>query len=171
MDVSGLDTVVRASGFTGVVVVRHARTVIFEEAYGYATPRWQIANTRYALRHGVDHQTVHQCGRPSAGRCRPPRLDSSIHRYVDLSGTTISHAVSLRQVLTHTSGIADDADEEAGEVDADLFVDTPCYAIMETADLLPQFADKPALAEPGLQARYCNVGYVLAGVGARAGRR
>ena len=83
---------------------------------------------------------------------------------VDLSGTTISSAVTLRHLLTHTSGIADDADEDAGEVYADLFVDTPCYAIMETADFLPQFAHKPALAEPGSQARYCNVSYVLAGL-------
>lgn len=35
---------------------------------------------------------------------------------------------------------------------------------METADFLPQFAHKPALAEPGTQARYCNVSYVLAGL-------
>ena len=91
-------------------------------------------------------------------------MDASIHRYVDLSGTTISSAVSLRHLLTHTSGIADDADEDAGEVYADLFVDTPCYAIMETVDFLPQFAHKPALAKPGFQARYCNVSYVLAGL-------
>ena len=91
-------------------------------------------------------------------------VDESIHRYVDLSGTTISSAVSLRHLLTHTSGIADDADEEAGEVYADVFVHRPCYAIRETVDFLPQFVHKPALAEPGFQARYCNVGYVLAGL-------
>ena len=45
MDTDGLDTVIRASEFLGVVVVRHAGAVIFSEAYGYATPRWQIPNT------------------------------------------------------------------------------------------------------------------------------
>jgi CubicO group peptidase (beta-lactamase class C family) len=93
------------------------------------------------------------------GACRLD-LDASIHSYVDLSGTTISEALTLRHLLTHTSGIAD----EAGEVYADLFVDKPCYALMEIADFLPQFAHKPALAEPGSQARYCNVSYVLAGL-------
>jgi hypothetical protein len=39
MDTDGLDTAVRASGFTGVVVVRHAGAIFFSEAYGYATPR------------------------------------------------------------------------------------------------------------------------------------
>jgi hypothetical protein len=45
MDIDGLDTVVRASGFTGVIVVRRAGTVVFNEAYGYATPRWLVPNT------------------------------------------------------------------------------------------------------------------------------
>ena len=31
-------------------------------------------------------------------------------------------------------------------------------------DFLPQFAHKPARAEPGSQARYCNASYVLAGL-------
>jgi hypothetical protein len=45
MNTDGLDPAVRASGFTGVVVVRHAGAIVFSEAYGYATPRWQIPNT------------------------------------------------------------------------------------------------------------------------------
>ena len=165
MHIDGLDTVVRASGFTGVVVVRQSGTVVFQEAYGYATPRWQVANTldtRFdtasITKLFTSVAVLQQVGAGSLD------LDASIHRYIDLSGTTISDAVTLRQLLTHTSGIADDADEEAGEVYAGLFRDTPCYAIMETADFLPQFAHKPPLAEPGFQARYCNVGYVLAGL-------
>ncbi|GAA3635474.1 serine hydrolase domain-containing protein [Microlunatus ginsengisoli] len=165
MDLGGLDAVLRGSGFTGVVVVRHAGAVVFSAAYGYATPRWQIPNTvdtRFdtaSITKLLTSVAVLQQG--GAGRLD---LDASIHRYVDLAGTTISDAVTLRHLLTHTSGIADDADEEAGEVYADLFVDTPCYAIMETVDFLSQFAHKPALAEPGVRARYCNVGYVLAGL-------
>ncbi len=165
MDVGGLDAVVRASGFTGVVVVRHAGATVFSQAYGYATPRWQIpntVNTRFDTASITKLFTsVAVLQQVAAGRLD---LDASIHHYVDLSGTTISAAVTLRHLLTHTSGIADDADEVAGEVYADLFVDKPCYAIMETADFLPQFAHKPALAEPGFQARYCNVSYVLAGL-------
>ena len=146
MDTDGLDTAVRASGFTGVVVVRQAGAVVFSEAYGYATPRWQIPNTvdtRFdtasITKLFTSVAVLQQVG---AGRLD---LDASIHSYVDLSGTTISSAVTLRHLLTHTSGIADDADEEAGEVYADLFVDRPCYAMMETADFLPQFAQLHSL--------------------------
>nr|WP_294695106.1 serine hydrolase domain-containing protein [uncultured Friedmanniella sp.] len=161
----GLDTVVRASGFTGVVVVRQAGAVVFSEAYGFATPRWQVPNTvdtRFDTA-SITKLFTSVAVLQQVGLDRLD-LDASIHRYVDLSETTISSAVTLRHLLTHTSGIADDADEEAGEVYADLFVDTPCYTIMETVDFLPQFAHKPALAKPGSQARYCNVSYVLAGL-------
>ena len=165
MDTNGLDTAIRASEFPGVVVVRHAGAIVFSEAYGYATPRWQITNTvdtRFdtasITKLFTSVAVLQQVG---AGRLD---LDASIHSYIDLSGTTISEAVTLRHLLTHTSGIADDADEEAGEVYADLFVNRPCYAVMETTDFLPQFAHKPALAEPGAQARYCNASYVLAGL-------
>jgi CubicO group peptidase (beta-lactamase class C family) len=165
MDIDGLDTVVRALGFTGVVVVRQAGAVVFNEAYGYATPRWQVPNTvdtRFDTA-SITKLFTSVAVLQQVGLDRLD-LDASIHRYVDLSGTTISSAVSLRHLLTHTSGIADDADEDAGEVYADLFVDIPCYTIMETVDFLPQFAHKPALAKPGFQARYCNVSYVLAGL-------
>ncbi len=41
-------------------------------------------------------------------------LDAPIAEIVNLAGTTISAKVTLRHLRTHTSGLADDADEEAG---------------------------------------------------------
>ena len=70
----------------------------------------------------------------------------------------------MRHLLTHTSGIADDADEEDGQDYSLLFIDKPCYSIMETADFLAQFVHKEPRAAPGVQCRYCNVGYILAGL-------
>src|SRR4029077_14294670 len=83
---------------------------------------------------------------------------------VDLAGTAISPEVTVRHLLTHTSGIADDADEEAGASYEALGVDRPVYAVTRTRDFLPQFADKPANFAPGKGCRYCNVGYVLVGL-------
>src|SRR6478736_5176684 len=99
MDIGGLDRVVRASGFTGVVVVRQAGAVVFSEAYGYATPRWQVPNTvdtRFdtasITKLFTSVAVLQQVG---AGRLD---LDASIHAYVDLSETTISSAVTLRHL-------------------------------------------------------------------------
>ena len=84
--------------------------------------------------------------------------------YLGLEDTGISPAVTPYHLLTHTSGIADDADEEAGERYEDLFLERPNYSVMETADYLPQFVGKPPNFAPGEGCRYCNVGYVLLGL-------
>jgi len=65
------------------------------------------------VRHSVDHKLSIGVAVPQ--QVGPGRfdLDTSIRSYVDLSGTTISGAVTVRQLLT--SGIADDADGEARE--------------------------------------------------------
>jgi hypothetical protein len=55
-----------------------------------------------------------------------------------------------------------DADEEAGERYEDLFLERPNYAVMETADYLPQFVGKPPNFAPGSRqgerSRNCPVG-------------
>ena len=73
-------------------------------------------------------------------------------------------AVTPYHLLTHTSGIADDAEEEAGERYEDLFVERPNYSVTKTSDYLPQFVGKPPNFAPGEGCRYCNVGYVLLGL-------
>jgi CubicO group peptidase (beta-lactamase class C family) len=91
-------------------------------------------------------------------------LDTSAIEYLGLDGTGISTAVTPYHLLTHTSGIADDADEEAGERYEDLFRERPNYALVETVDFLPQFVGKPANFPPGTGCRYCNAGYLLLGL-------
>jgi CubicO group peptidase (beta-lactamase class C family) len=155
--------------FSGVVVLRRAGEPVLSRAYGFATPRWRVPNTvdtRFDTASITKLFTsVAVLQQVAAGTLD---LDASIHDHVDLAGTTISPRVTLRHLLSHTSGIADDADEAAGEIYADLFVEKPCYAITETVHFLPQFAHKAPRAEPGAVARYCNVGYVLAGLALEA---
>jgi len=91
-------------------------------------------------------------------------LDTSAIEYLELEGTGISAAVTPYHLLTHTSGIADDADEEAGERYEHLFRERPNYALVETVDFLPQFVGKPPNFSPGTGCRYCNAGYVLLGL-------
>lgn len=83
---------------------------------------------------------------------------------MDLSGTKIPTDVTIHHLLTHTSGIADDADEEANESYEALWVDRPNYSVTETADFLPQFVHKQPNFTPGKDCRYCNVGFILAGL-------
>lgn len=95
-------------------------------------------------------------------------LEERITEIVDLSGTRIPPAVTVAHCLTHTSGIADDADEEAGEAYEEIWKSRPCYAVRETADFVPQFAHKEPMFEPGTRSRYNNCAFVLVGLALEA---
>lgn len=165
MQLDGLHGFLTDGHFTGVVALKQGDRTLFEGAYGLASPRWCVPNT---LETRFDTASITKLFTSVAVLQLVGRglldLDASIHEYVDLAGTTISRDVTLRHLLTHTSGLADDADEEAGEEYADLWLERPVNSISTTRDLLPQFTSKAPLARPGERCRYCNVGYVLAGL-------
>jgi CubicO group peptidase (beta-lactamase class C family) len=151
--------------FSGVVLVSRDGRTLFEGAYGLASRRWGVP-VRTSTRFDVASVTklftsVAVLQQVAAGTLD---LDASIHERVDLDGTAIPREVTLRHLLSHTSGIADDADEEAGESYEALWVDKPNYSVTHTADFLPQFVHKTPNFAPGEGCRYCNVGYVLAGL-------
>ncbi|HWR85539.1 MAG TPA: serine hydrolase domain-containing protein, partial [Rhodoglobus sp.] len=151
--------------FHGVVAVERGGERLLEVAGGLASRRWSVPMTMSTR---FDTASITKLFTSAAVFALVDRgalsLDDSIHRHADLRDTTISPDVTLRHLLTHTSGIADDADEEAGEHYEDLFVDQPNYAITETRHFLKNFAHKPPMAAPGETCRYCNVGYVLLGL-------
>jgi CubicO group peptidase (beta-lactamase class C family) len=165
MDTAGLDSFLDEVDFSGVVSLRRGGATVFEQARGLATPRWNVPNT---LDTRFDTASITKLftsvavlQQVAAGDLD---LELSIHHYVDLAETRIPIAVNLLHLLTHTSGIADDADEESGESYDDLYRDVPNYSVVETADYLRQFVDKEPLDEPGTATRYSNAGYILAGL-------
>lgn len=151
--------------FSGVALVRQGDRDLLHEAYGVATRRWRVPTTR-DTRFDVASITKAFTGVAVLQLVESGRLDldAPVTSLVDLRDTTVREDVTVRHLLTHTSGIADDADEEAGEDYADLFVDRPNYGVVTLRDFFPGFAHKPPRAAPGTDCRYCNVGFVLAGL-------
>ncbi|GAB3114314.1 serine hydrolase [Streptomyces calidiresistens] len=77
--------------------------------------------------------------------------------------------VTVRHLLTHTSGLADYFDEETATEEwvaefAALWADRPVYRMTRPADFLPLFADLPPHRAPGSRYHYCNAGYILLGL-------
>lgn len=154
-----------ADAFSGVVRVTVGGAERFAGAYGWASRAWRVPNTldtRFDTASITKVFTaVSALQQVDAGAFT---LDTPVTGYLGLQGTAIVPEVTLRHLLTHTSGIGDDADEEAGEVYEDVYRDRPSYAIRETADFLPQFAYRTPNFPPGTGCRYNNCAYVLAGL-------
>jgi CubicO group peptidase (beta-lactamase class C family) len=151
--------------FSGVALITQGSSQLFAGAYGYASRSWKIPNT---LATRLDTASVTKLFTAVATLQLIERgalaLDLPVSDVLGLRETTIAPSVTVYHLLTHTSGIADDADEERGEQYADLWTTRPNYAVQETRDFLPQFAFKPPNFVPGQGCRYCNCGYVLLGL-------
>ena len=151
--------------FSGVVGVEQGDEELLHEAYGYASRTWGIpttVETRFDTASITKLFTAVATLQLIEGGAFT--LDTPTIEYLGLQETGISSAVTPYHLLTHTSGIADDADEEAGERYEDLFLERPNYSVIATADYLPQFVGKPPNFAPGEGCRYCNVAYVLLGL-------
>ena len=151
--------------FSGVVRITQGDRELFASAYGLASRAWGVSNTM-DMRFDTASLTklftsVAALQQVELGAFT---LQEKVIPYLGLADTAISEEVTLFQLLTHSSGIGDDAEEEAGEEYADLWKDRPNYAVRETVDFLPQFIHKPPNFPPGEGCRYCNCGFILAGL-------
>jgi len=151
--------------FSGVVLITKGDTELYSGAFGYASRAWKIKNdldirfdtasitklfTTAAILQLVDQDLL--------------SLETCAISYLGLEGTKISNDVNVYHLLTHTSGIGDDCEEEAGEIYEDLWKEKPNYSVRNTADFLPQFINKEPNFPPGEGCRYCNCSFVLLGL-------
>jgi CubicO group peptidase (beta-lactamase class C family) len=150
--------------YSGVVLINQGGAQLFAGAYGYASRPWRIPNsleTRFdtasltKLFTAVAVLQLIDQGRLS--------LETRVTERLGLQDTRVSSAVNVFHLLTHTSGLGDDAEEEDGEDYADLWRNKPNYSVTTTADLLPQCVHNAPNFAPGQRCRYCNCGYVLLG--------
>jgi D-alanyl-D-alanine carboxypeptidase len=80
-------------------------------------------------------------------------LDDAVGKYV--SGLTRSNEVTIREILSHTSGYQDYWPED--------YVMTPMLEPITAQKILDKWAKMPLDFEPGTQWQYSNTNYVIAG--------
>jgi CubicO group peptidase (beta-lactamase class C family) len=151
--------------FSGVVLITRGNLEVYTGVYGYASRAWKIKNT-LDTRFDTASITKLFTAVATLQLIDQKRLafDTRVIDFLNLVGTTISKDITVFHLLTHSSGIRDDADEEAGESYEALWKTKPNYTVTETVDFLPQFIHKRPNFLPGQGCRYCNCGYVLLGL-------
>ena len=162
-----LDRVCRNEPFFGVVLVSDSEGDVFVRCCGYANRSWKVPNrrdTRFRIASvGKMHTAAAILQLVERGLLS---LDAGIVELLDLEDTQISKEVTIRHLLTMTSGIADWIDESATSRwnwEA-LKRTTPLYLLREAADYLPLFVNRQPRFPPGESWAYCNANYVLLGM-------
>ncbi len=155
-----LETVILDTEFSGVISISEHGETIFEQASGYANRSDLIKNqihTRFGIASGTKGFTALAIGNLiQEGRLS---FESKAVECVSCLLPNVSEEVTVKQLLTHTSGIDDYYDEEAEE----FFVKIPWYALKGPKDYLPLFTE-PMKSLPGERFAYNNSGFIVLGV-------
>lgn len=129
--------------FSGVCMITCKGSTVFSGAYGFANRAFKIPNK---IDTKFDTASITKLFTATAilqlVQNNKLKLSEHITDIIDLKGTKIPPNVTIKQLLNHTSGIHDDAEEEAGEQYSELFVTQPNYAIRECRDFLKNFVYK-----------------------------
>ena len=157
---------------SGTILMTQAGSTVLERCYGLADRAAGIPitpETRFGLASVTKLFTavaVANC--VSAGLLR---FDDAVADLLPTQRrpTTLRRDVTVHHLLTHTSGIADYAEEDEdspGYLDdyGALWDERPSYRMLRPADFLPLFGDRPPYRPPGQRWQYSNAGYVLLGL-------
>ena len=160
-----LDTSIKEHAFSGVISVRQPGRVLYERAAGYADRSNKIANTsatRFGIASGTKFFTALAIGKLI--EAQKLSFDTKLKDCIALNFPRYSQEITIRHLLTHTSGIPDYYDEEK-ITDFDTFtLSTPWYALKGPRDYLAVLPDEVMKFAPGERFAYSNSGYILLGV-------
>jgi CubicO group peptidase (beta-lactamase class C family) len=162
----------RERDLSGTVLLTHRGETLFEGCYGdadRATAQPITSSTRFGLASVTKlFTTTAVVDLVNAGRL------SFDDRIVDVlpaerRPSTLLPEVTVHHLLTHTSGVADYAEEDDEspayvEDYGALWADRPVYAMLRPDDFLPLFGDVEPYRPPGQVRQYSNAGFILLGI-------
>lgn len=150
------------SKFRGIIYVVQDNKVLCENVTGFADLPNEVPNTldtRFASASaGKVFVAVGILQLIEQGKLQ---FDDTLGQLLDIELHDIDKDVTVRQLLTHTSGVPDYFDESIMNEYEDLWIDYPNYKIRHNHDLLPLFIHKPMTYPKGEKFQYNNSGYVL----------
>lgn len=150
------------NNFRGNILVCKNDNLIFQKSYGYADLANQIPNeydTKFATASaGKVFVAVGILQLIEKGMLM---FHDKIGDIFDFDLKQIDPDITIKQLLTHTSGIPDYFDENIMTEYEELWIDFPNYKIRSNKDLLPLFINKPMMFPRGSKFQYNNAGFVV----------
>lgn len=148
------DKINNMKDFSGVIRINRAEEVLFEKAYGFAdipNNRTNNINTRFGIASGAKLLTaISICKLVEQGKLK---FDSLLKDY--LACDNFDQNVTIKHLLTHTSGLPDYFYEDFTEIS------TPMYLLKESKDFLPLIINQKSIFKAGERFQYNNGAYVI----------
>jgi CubicO group peptidase (beta-lactamase class C family) len=159
---AALDDVADDTDFSGVVQISRRGEVLYERARGRADRAHAIPitlDTQLAMASGSKGFTALAAMALVADGALT--LDTSVRAVLGDALELIDPAVTVGQLMAHTSGIGDYLDEDTiGDI-SDHVLPVPVHELATTSDFLAVLRGYPMKFEPGARFAYCNGGFVV----------
>lgn len=157
-----LDQLISKDDFSGVVSIKKQGKIIYEKASGYADRGNRVKNnieTKFGIASGTKLFTALAIGKLiDQGKIS---METKVCDIIDYNFELYSKDITIRQLLTHTSGMPDYYDEDKIDDFDNFYVDIPWYHLKEPKDYFPIFPKEEMKFLPGKSFAYCNGGFVL----------
>ncbi len=157
-----LEALADEHGFSGVAAVSREGERLVEFARGYADRANQRPNT-LATRFGIASAVKGLTALTVASLIETGDLhaDTTLRSLLPDALPMVDPAVTIEQLLGHTSGVGDYLDEEEiGDID-DYVMALPVHRLAAPSDYLPVLDGYPQRSPPGARFAYNNGGYVM----------
>ena len=162
LDSRALVAVATENGFTGAIRVQAGDDCLFEAAFGLADRAHDVPNTpktRFGVASGS--KTFTALAVLSLVADGVWTLDDPVRRWLGDDLPQVDDAVTLRHLLSHTSGVGEYLDDDA---DADEYLlPGSMHTLNSPEDFVP-LLDVPMRSTPGGEFEYSNAGFVLLGL-------
>ena len=161
LDPQALDDAVAAASFTGVATVDAGDQRLLERCEGYLHRAHRVpmtADARIAIASG--NKTFTALAVMSLVEDGRLRLEQPVRTLLGEDLPLIDDAVTIEQLLTHTSGIGDYLDEDHWDP-ADYVLTVPGHTLTTAQAFLPMLDGHPQKFTPGVRFSYCNGGFMV----------
>lgn len=165
LDPEALDYAVTQGRFTGVAAVDVAGRRIMERCAGFVHRGLRVPMTpvtRIGIASGSKSFTALAVMRLVEDGAIG--LDQLAREILGDDLPLIDDGVTFEHLLTHTSGIGDYLDEDAGWQVSDYVLSVPVHTLTTSAVFLPMLEGRPQKSSPGERFSYCNGGYMVLAV-------
>jgi CubicO group peptidase (beta-lactamase class C family) len=162
IDTEALEEAATAGRLSGVVTIDLGDQRRFEACYGYAHRALAVPvtrQTRFALASGSKIMTA--LGVLRLVEAGILGLSDPVRPILGDDLPLIDDAVTIEQLLGHTSGIGDYLDEEAEWEPSDYVLPVPVHTLADTEAFVPVVDGYPQVSAPGETFVYNNGGYIV----------
>ena len=148
--------------FNGVISIEEHGKWVFKQAYGeadLANQRLNRLETKFSMASASKIFIAVAILQLIEGKFI--KFESTIGELLPMNWHHIDKSITIRQLLTHTSGIPDYFDESSDSDYAKLWENYPNYRMRTPEELLPLFLHKRMIFPKGQKFQYSQSGYVV----------